>query len=114
MASEQRTAVARLSVIDWGEVPALEVKGAMGASFWRLVDEGRFRLRLVEYRRGFVDDHWCRTGHAGLVLEGELGFRFKSGAARQVKARQAFQVEGTPLDPHLVFTTPGALVFFVD
>ena len=34
------------------------------------------QLRLVEFSREFVEADWCRKGHIGFVLEGQLQIDF--------------------------------------
>ena len=34
------------------------------------------KLRLVEFTAEFVEDDWCRKGHLGYVLDGELEISF--------------------------------------
>ena len=36
------------------------------------VCRGNQRLRLIEFREGFTETDWCRTGHMGYVIEGTL------------------------------------------
>lgn len=56
------------AALDWHS-PALGVRQKVFAS------PGR-RLRLVEFSREFCEDSWCRKGHLGYVLEGELEIDF--------------------------------------
>ncbi len=34
------------------------------------------RLRLVEFAKDFVEPDWCRGGHIGLILEGQMEIDF--------------------------------------
>lgn len=34
------------------------------------------RLRLVEFTKDFIEPDWCRTGHAGMILEGRMEIDF--------------------------------------
>ena len=40
-----------------------------------VVQSGK-KLRLVEFTKDFVEPDWCRKGHFGYVLEGELEIDF--------------------------------------
>ena len=33
---------------------------------------GNQQIRLVEFSEGFIEPDWCKKGHAGYVLDGEL------------------------------------------
>ena len=48
---------------------------AAGVRFKGHVENGK-RLRLVEFTRDFVDPDWCRNGHIGLILEGQMEIDF--------------------------------------
>jgi len=39
--------------------------------------EGNRQLRLLEFTNDFVEPDWCRKGHAGIVLEGDLEIDFQ-------------------------------------
>ncbi len=42
----------------------------------KIHDQDGKRLRLVEFTGEFVEPDWCRKGHIGYVLEGELEIEF--------------------------------------
>ena len=48
---------------------------AAGVRFKVFRQDGR-QLRLVEYRREFVEPDWCLKGHIGYVLEGRMEIDF--------------------------------------
>ena len=66
-------------VTDWSTVPAIEHAGETGMAFWRTLEVGNIRVRMVEYTPGYRADHWCSRGHVLLVLEGELVTELASG-----------------------------------
>ena len=45
----------------------------------KIVRHGRRQLRLVEYARE-MPPHWCKRGHIGLVLYGEMEIEFPAGS----------------------------------
>jgi hypothetical protein len=59
--------------IDFGGMAWVE--GAPGARFKVFKHEGK-QIRLLEFRREFVEPDWCRKGHIGYILEGELEVEF--------------------------------------
>lgn len=58
--------------IDWESIPKTEHKGETGTSFWQTVEFPGLRIRIVEYSKGYIADHWCRKGHIVHCLEGSF------------------------------------------
>ncbi len=58
--------------IDWTNVPKEEFKGATGTAYWQTIQFNGLRIRIVEYTKGYVADHWCRKGHIVHCMEGEF------------------------------------------
>jgi hypothetical protein len=58
--------------IDWTQVQKTEYPGETGTAFWQTLQFGGLRIRIVEYSKGYVADHWCRKGHFVHCLEGEF------------------------------------------
>ena len=102
------------SITDWNQVAPTEHKGESGTSFWRAVEAGNIRVRIVEYSPGFISDHYCPRGHILLVLEGELTITLKDGNEFQLTSGNSFRVGDDDSNPHLVSTVRGAKAFIVD
>jgi hypothetical protein len=58
--------------IDWSAIPETEYKGETGSAFWQTIQFQGLRIRIVEYSRGYLADHWCQKGHIVHCLEGEF------------------------------------------
>ena len=58
--------------IDWSNVPKVEHKGETGTSYWQTLQFEGLRIRIVEYSKGYLADHWCQKGHIVHCLEGEF------------------------------------------
>lgn len=58
--------------IDWAKIPKVEHKGDTGIAYWQTMQFEGLRLRIVEYSKGYVADHWCTKGHIVYCLEGDL------------------------------------------
>lgn len=43
---------------------------------------GSRRIRLVEFEKGFVEPDWCKKGHIGYVLNGEMDVNFDGQVVR--------------------------------
>ena len=98
---------------DWSAVPVTEHPGAPGTATWRTIQAGDARVRMVEYSKGYVADHWCRRGHVLLVLEGTLITELEDGRVFTLNAGTSYQV-GNDFKPHRSRTETGARLFIVD
>lgn len=98
---------------DWSRVPETEHPGETGAAFWRTVEQGNIRVRMVRYTPGYVADHWCSRGHVLLVLSGELETELQDGSRHVLAAGQSYQV-ASDVAPHRSRTAGGATLFIVD
>lgn len=102
------------TVTDWSRVPAVEHSGETGTSYWRTVEDGNVRARIVEYSPGYRADHWCARGHVLWIIEGELTIGLKDGRTHEMKKGMSFQAGDDEANPHLARTTTGATVFLID
>ncbi|MBN1396685.1 MAG: DHCW motif cupin fold protein, partial [Bacteroidetes bacterium] len=59
-------------IIDWTIIPKTEHKGETGIAYWQTMQFAGLRIRLVEYSKGYVADHWCTEGHIVHCLEGDF------------------------------------------
>ena len=58
--------------IDWTKIPKTEHKGETGIAYWQTTQFEGLRVRIVEYSKGYLADHWCQKGHIVHCLEGEF------------------------------------------
>jgi hypothetical protein len=98
---------------DWAKVLPTEHKGETGMAYWRTLEVGNVRVRMVEYTPGYVADHWCARGHVLLVLEGVLVTELKDGRKFTMTAGMSYQVASNA-EPHRSITVGGAKLFIVD
>jgi hypothetical protein len=98
---------------DWPSVTPTEHKGTSGLAYWRTVQCGGIRVRMVECTPGYVSDHWCTKGHILLCLEGELHTRLEDGRAFVLTPGMSLQV-ADDAEPHRSSTPVGARLFIVD
>lgn len=102
------------TVTDWASVPATEHPGETGRAFWRTLNIGDLRVRMVEYTAGYLADHWCDRGHVLFVVEGELETGLKDGRRFVLKPGMSYQVSDFGNSPHRSATRTGARLFIVD
>ena len=98
---------------DWNSLTRTEQPGETGMAYWRTVEVGNLRVRMVEYSPGYRADHWCSKGHVLLVLEGELVTELQNGQEHFLRAGMSYQV-ADQAEPHRSHTTTGARLFIVD
>ena len=100
--------------IFWDGIPSAEHPGAEGTSFWKTVERGGLRLRIVSYLAGFRSDHWCGRGHVLSVLRGAVTLRLKDGRTYELAPGTSFVVGDDETNPHEIASAGGADVFIVD
>ena len=98
---------------DWNSLTPTTHPGETGMAYWRTVEVGNIRVRMVEYSPGYRADHWCSKGHVLLVLEGELVTELLNGEEQFLRAGMSYQV-ADQAEPHRSHTTTGAKLFIVD
>jgi len=102
------------TVTDWSEVGATVHPGETGQAFWRTLDIGELRVRMVEYTPGYLADHWCDRGHVLYVLEGELETELRDGRTFTLKPGMSYQVSDFGDAAHRSSTRTGVKLFIVD
>ena len=98
---------------DWKHIPATTHPGETGIAFWRTIEVGNIRVRIVEYSAGYLADHWCSRGHVVYVLEGEFTSELKDGRSFLLRTGMSYQV-ANDAEPHRSSTTLGAKLLIVD
>jgi mannose-6-phosphate isomerase class I len=98
---------------DWSGIEGVEHSAQAGQAFWRTLQFGDVRVRMVEYTPGYVSDHWCVKGHILLCLEGELHTELKDGRTFTLKPGMSYQVADNA-EPHRSNAPLGAKLFIVD
>ena len=100
-------------ISDWANIEPTEHKGDSGMAYWRTQAFGNIRVRMVDYTRGYVADHWCSKGHVLLCIEGELHTELEDGRKFVLTAGMSYQVADNA-EPHRSSTAVGAKLFIVD
>ncbi len=99
---------------NWPDIEPTVHAGETGQAFWRTLNIGELRVRMVEYAPGYLADHWCDRGHVLLVLEGELDTELRDGRRFVLTAGQSYQVSDFGDAAHRSSTRSGAKLFIVD
>jgi hypothetical protein len=101
------------STTDWSTIPEVPHPGATGTAYWRTLEVGNIRVRMVRYSAGYVADHWCNRGHVLLVLAGEMVTELADGSIHRLGPGMTYQV-ATNAAPHRSRTSGGVTLFIVD
>ncbi len=100
-------------ITEWQKIPPSEHPGEVGMAWWRTLQFGDLRVRMVEYSRGYLADHWCHKGHILLCLEGELHTELQDGRTFILTPGVSYQV-ADGVAPHRSYSPTGAKLFIVD
>ena len=100
-------------VIDWEKIPRTEHKGEQGISYCQTTQFEGLRIRIVEYSKGYLADHWCKKGHIVHCLEGELVSELQHGK-KFVLSKGMSYVVSDDLSSHRSITKSGAKLLIID
>jgi hypothetical protein len=99
--------------IDWSLIPKTEHKGESGTSFWQTIQFPGLRIRIVEYSKGYLADHWCKKGHIVHCLEGEFVSELQNGEKSIFKKGMTYVVSDE-LSSHRSGTENGVKLMIID
>lgn len=87
--------------------------GITGTAFWRTVQRGGIRVRIVEYTPGYLADHWCKKGHVVFVLEGSFESELNDGS-RHTLAKGMCYIVADNTGEHRSYSKDGVTLLIVD
>jgi len=99
--------------IDWTTVKKTEHKGETGTSFWQTLQFKGIRIRIVEYSKNYLADHWCKKGHIVHCLEGEFISEFENGENFYFKKGMTYIVSDE-LSSHRSVSNDGVKLLIID
>ncbi len=99
--------------IDWDSIPKTEHEGETGISYWQTLQLGGLRIRIVEYSRGYLADHWCQKGHIVYCLEGEFIVELEGGEKTTISKGMGYVVSDN-LSSHRSYSKGGVKLLIVD
>lgn len=65
--------------IDWNAIEPTMHRGESGIATWKTLQFDSLRIRIVEYSKRYLADHWCKKGHIVHCLEGEFISELENG-----------------------------------
>jgi hypothetical protein len=99
--------------IDWNTIATTEHKGDTGMALWRTIQHPGLRIRIVEYSKGYLANHWCEKGHIVHCLEGAFSSELQTGEVFQLSAGMSYVVSDD-LSSHRSFTEEGVKLLIID
>ena len=99
--------------IDWKSIPKTEHKGETGTSYWQTIEFPGLRIRIVEYSKGYIADHWCRKGHIVHCLEGSFVSELEN-AKEVILSKGNTYVVSDGMSSHRSTAVDGAILMIID
>jgi hypothetical protein len=99
--------------IDWDSIPKEEHPGEKGIAFWRTVQFQGLRIRIVEYSKGYIADHWCPKGHIVHCLEGNFICELHDGKKFSLTKGMTYVVSDE-LSTHRSISKNGVKLMIID
>ena len=100
-------------VIDWSQVVPAEHGGAEGTAYWQTMQWPGLRLRIVEYSKGYLADHWCRKGHIVHCLAGSFVSELETGEQFLLREGMTYIVSDEQ-SSHRSFSEQGVRLLIMD
>jgi mannose-6-phosphate isomerase class I len=99
--------------IDWTTVDKTECLGKKGASFLQTVQMGKLAIRIVEYSKNYLADHWCQKGHIVYCLDGEFEIELENEKTIKLTKGMSFVVSDDQ-SSHRSISIIGAKLLIID
>ena len=99
--------------IDWAAIPKTEHKGENGKAFWQTVQFTGLRIRIVEYTKGYIADHWCQKGHIVHCLDGDFVSELQDGK-EFIMTKGSTYVVSDDLSSHRSTSKDGVKLMIID
>ena len=99
--------------IDWSGVPKTTHQGTTGTAFWQTLQFTGLRVRIVEYSKGYVANHWCKKGHIVHCLEGAFKSELQNGEIFTLTKGMTYIVSDE-LSSHRSISKEGVKLMIID
>jgi hypothetical protein len=99
--------------INWDSIDTTEHKGETGTSLRKVLQFEGLRIRIVEYSKGYLADHWCKKGRFVHCLEGEFISELENGGFYRLSKGMSYIVSDN-LSSHRSFSRDGVKLLIID
>lgn len=100
-------------IVDWIKLEKTEHSGESGLSFWQTLQLEGLRIRIVEYSKNYLADHWCQKGHIVHCLEGDLISELENGETFSLSKGMTYIVSDN-LSSHRSVSKNGVKLLIID
>lgn len=101
------------SVFNWANAEKIEHKGEAGTAIWQTIQFDNLRIRIVEYSKKYISDHWCKKGHIVHCLEGEFISELDNDEKFIITKGMTYVVSDE-LSTHRSLSTTGVKLLIID
>ncbi len=99
--------------IDWSMIPRTQHEGHKGSASWQTIQFQGLRIRIVEYSKGYLADHWCQKGHIVHCLDGDFVSEMEDGR-EFILTKGMTYVVSDDLSSHRSATIDGVKLLIID
>lgn len=99
--------------INWDDILKTTHPGTTGTASWQTIQFDGLRVRIVEYSKGYLADHWCQRGHIVYCLEGDFTTELETGESYHLTKGMSYIVSDE-LSSHRSVTENGVKLLIVD
>jgi hypothetical protein len=99
--------------INWNLIEKVAHKGETGTAYWQTLSFLGLRIRLVEYSKDYLSDHWCEKGHIVHCLEGSFVSELKGGESHLLSKGMSYVVSDG-LSSHRSVSENGVKLLIID
>ncbi len=100
-------------IINWENTAKTTHPGTTGTAFWQTLQFKGLRVRVVEYSKGYLADHWCQKGHIVYCLEGSFTTELQDGQNFNLTVGMSYIVSDD-LSSHRSITETGVKLLIID
>jgi hypothetical protein len=99
--------------IDWTHIQTTAHTGETGTASWQTMQFNGLRIRMVEYSKGYMADHWCEKGHIVHCIEGSFVSELKNGEKFHLSKGMTYVVSDD-LSSHRSLSESGVKLLIID
>ena len=103
----------KFQIVNWNLIETIKHTGEVGDAFWKTIHFDGLRIRIVEYSKGYLADHWCKKGHIVHCLEGDFVTELESDSKFFLKKGMSYIVSDE-LSSHRSFSEYGVTLLIID
>ncbi len=101
------------STFNWASIEKIEHKGETGTSIWQTIQLDNLRIRIVEYSKNYLADHWCQKGHIVHCLAGKFISELDNGEKFIITKGMTYVVSDE-LSTHRSLSKVGVKLLIID